>query len=52
MVKVNAFVPCRLLSPGACSGLLTQEEGVIPRLSGPPGLVPGTKKRSMEGQLS
>lgn len=51
MVKVNAFVPCRLLSPGACSGLLTQE-GVIRRLSGPPGLVPGTKKRSMEGQLS
>lgn len=43
MVKVSSFVPCRLFclpSPAACSGLLIQE-GVILRLSGPPGLVPG-----------
>lgn len=48
MVKVSSFVPCRLFclpSPAACSGLLIQE-GVILRLSGPPGLVPGTEEKS------
>lgn len=48
MAKVSSFVLCCLLclpSPGACSGLLIQE-GVILRLSGPPGLVPSTKEKS------
>lgn len=49
MAKVSSFVLRCLLclpSPRACSGLLIQE-GVILWLSGPPGLVPGTKEKSM-----
>lgn len=47
--KVSSFAPCRLLclpSPGACSGLLIQED-VILCLLGVPGSVPGTEERSM-----
>lgn len=54
MAKVSSFVFCCLLClppPRACSGLLVQE-GVILRLSGPPGLVPGTKEKKHRRQLS